>query len=484
MANNLSAFGLSALNVVWSDTSNSTPVPGHPLLFTRTEAPQGLLLRKVSGIQEAISVGGLFLCDVGNPSKWAFWVGDTLTTALGSSTLGKYPKPDASSPDPIYDLRPRRTWEGALLGYMNDPDANLWVLSMERRYYGGDLYQRFELANYFGSTATVAAYGIVTAADEGQGYSNAGPNTRSYVATKVLMNVPFSKYMTDVKASQLALVPSDLRQYYDDVFTSTLAAFPGSPKKPTVAITTVWAGNVEVAPAAFTPVKHQPAYSSAGTPMTFLNTAGHPNVWQIATGIRNPASLGYSQDAVYAGDTNIPNHIGNGVSAWSEFVYTDVNSPQRGRSPTTSAAYRLMTRVGFSASQHGSYKGIVFTGGTHPSTNLGLQTGTVSGLNVGYLRDCQLLARSLVGGSRYALDTPNHANLADLVNSTLDDQVFVVGAEPTFEAEAAAEQAALVVQNEDVGSAPMNQRGTLPYYITEFNRLWDENAKALAKSQS
>lgn len=480
MANSLSVFGLSALNVVWNDSTGHVAIEGRTKLRIARDGPAGVLLKRVASIQEAVTLGGLYLYDVANPQKWYFVCGNTLLDALRTKQLGKCASGENDSSNSAqWDLVGRKRWYGSQKGYKNH-NGEL-VLSMIREYFGGDLYLRFGLRDYFGSTATVGALGIVTGASEGRGFSRVDDAlTHSYMATQVPMSVPFSRYLADIKASQLELVPADVRDYYARTFADAVAAYVDKDAKPTIAITTIWEGNTEIAP-----VRWKPPKVGGENNYTALNLSGMPSYHNIKTGIRDKSTLQYPQDCVYQ-DVNVANPTNSfGVDVWSKWNYD--SEPARGRDVTVGSYARVMTRIGHAASPLGSYQGIVHHGDDHPRDVLGAQNGVVSGLQVGYLRDFHVLGRSLVGGQRYATAQANHEHLADLVIETLDDQLSAAAQDQTGVERAEADvesEAAQVLANEDPNVAPMYQRGTLSIHLARFSNLWDERAKALAKREN
>lgn len=480
MANSLSVFGLSALNVVWGDSTGHTAVEGRSKLRIAQNGPAGVLLKRVASIQEAVTLGGLYLYDVADPKKWYFVCGNTLIDALRTKQLGKCPSGETDGDNRLqWDLIRRKRWYGSQKGYAGYNGG--LVLSRVREYFGGDLFLRFGLRNFFESTATVGALGLVTGASEGRGFSQIdGALTHSYMASQVPMNVPFSRYLADIEASQLELVPADVRDYYARTFNEAVAAYVDKDAKPTIAITTVWEGRTEIAP-----VRWKPPKVGGGTTITALNVAGMPSYNYIKTGIRDPSTLQYPQDCVYE-DRNVSNPTKTfNVDVWSAWNYN--SEPAKGRDVTVGSYARLMTRIGHAASPLGSYQGIVHHGDNHPKDVLGAQNGVVSGLHVGYLRDFHVLGRSLVGGQRYATAQANHEHLADLVIETLDDQLGAA-AQGTTGAEReesdVENEASEVLANEDPKVAPMYQRGTLSIHLARFSNLWDERAKALAKKEN
>lgn len=480
MANSLSIFGLSALNVVWGDSTGHAAVEGRTNLRIAQDGPAGVLLKRIASIQEAVTLGGLYLYDVANPQKWYFVCGSTLLEALRMKQLGKCPSGETDNSNNLqWDLMRRKRWYGTQKGYVGYNGG--LVLSRVREFFGGDLFLRFGLRNYFGSTATVGALGIVTGASEGRGFSQIdGALTHSYMATQVPMNVPFSRYLADIKASQLALVPADVRDYYARTFDAAVAAYVDKDAKPTIAITTVWEGRTEIAP-----VRWKPPKVGGGTNVSALNLPGMPSYHYIKTGIRDLSTLRYPQDCVYE-DRDVSNPANaRGVDTWSNWNYD--SEPARGRDVTVGSYARVMTRIGHAASPLGTYQGIVHHGDNHPREVLGAQNGVVSGLQVGYLRDFHMLGRSLVGGQRYATAQANHEHLADLVIETLDDQLGASAQDQTGverEESDVEGEAMEVLANEDPKVASMYQRGTLSIHLARFSNLWDERAKALAKKEN
>lgn len=482
--NSLSTFGLAVGDLKWNSDSGTTRVAGYEELRIAPEGPEGLLLRRVAGINEALACGGIYLHDVADPRKWWFACGNTLREMLYYSQFGTKAviAPEASRP---YDLVARRGWEG-YYSYAQPTVATppRYRVGNQNVFSGGDVYARYVLAQYFGSNAEVAAFAVVTGADAGWGHAHAGSGvTHSFMSTSVPMNAPFSSYLQAIRASQLEAVPSSLRGYYEQAFDMAISDYPSINLRPTVAITTVWAGVTEVAPTRWKPLVYE---GTMGAPSPWNGNPPHlPYFGYFSTGFRDPDTLQYPRDAIYREERVAPDPLWK----WEFGNHTEEWSLEHRRV----AKARMMTRPGHCGSPKGQHKGVVLSAHSHPSESMGLQVGEVSGLKVGLLRDGHLLGRSLIGGTRYADEDANHSNLAELVVSTLDQERDVSegpysnhNKSEVGDGDEAAVLAAsdAVLLNGATGERSIYQMGTLPSELEKFSRYWDQLAKQVARNAS
>lgn len=453
-------FGIDS-DVDFADTTGQTLVAGQTRLVTKSDAPEGLLFKRISNFQEAVDCGGLFLYSKTTPAKWMFIVGTTLHRVLKDNKLGIVSTIARTADDVLFKYKPVGKYAGNELGKDNS--------GVEQGYKtdrGGDFEIILTDVHYFGKD-DVGALGVATGAEEGFGISQARsvgfnvvngslPNNKAstgigYVASIIPMNAPFSTFMTKVKPALLAEVPSAIRSYYERTFNQVLAAYSGKDSKPTISINTHWVGGSIATPNMPKPILKDTAVAING--ISFWAQSTH------AASYKGWESVSFSGKAL------------------SNATTFDLKSTQK---------YRFICRAGFRGANETTHPLMEDHWACSEKVPLSSPTGLVGQLKVGVLRDGQLLKRSLVDKVLYA-DTPSsHADLAALVNETLDVFEFDQGALKTDAtlSEATAEADLLLGPDTTGATGNIYQVGTLPLHITAFSNAWDAAAKALADQEN
>lgn len=452
-------FGLAS-TLDFEHTTGQTLVSGQTRLVTKTalQAPEGLLLKRVASFQEAVDAGGLFLYSKTNPTRWMFVIGKTLHRVLAANKLGIVSAFKRPVGDVAFKYKPVPKYAG--YGVARDSFGND---AMYQTDPGGDFEIILSDMAYFGQSA-VGALGIATGAEDGFGVSNAMSSGLSavngslpsaapavgigFAASIIPMNAPFSTFMRKARPALVAAAPSDIRKYYERTFEAVLAAYAEKDSKPTISVHTHWLG------------------ASITTPFM-----PKPKVVDTAVTVNGVYFWAQSTNTSYAGRKT--GSIAGG-DAGSAGAYTQRSSQK----------YRFIVRPGF--------YGATVT--THPlmedwwdhseKTQMSSPTGTVGALKVGVLRDGQLLKRSLVDLQLYASQPSSHADLAQLVNETIDSFEFDQGDLPTGATLAEAIQQSDLLMSLESTTGNIYQLGTLPVHITKFNTAWDQAAKALADEEN
>lgn len=459
MAADLINMGLSNA-ISWSTTVGLTRVSGAQRLFTCNTGPQGVLYKRVANIGEAMQCGGLFLFDIGSPDKWLFLVGRTLVRDIKERRVGKV----ATLSQSWANLIRIREWDGHMYGYQEQTQA----VSLDRVTVGGVIMPTFDLMDYFASDRDLGAFGIVTGATDGRGQSHSvhsgfGPGATSYMSSHVPMTVPLAKFLVDTKEVTIGAAPDVVKQVYRDTFDAAVEAVGAATIYPTIAVTTVWDGTEEIGiPRVELRKQFAPGVTSspfAGTPFTIAPTLTYDDPLAPPTSsgtVANGYGAPYAPDAVPVVHATVlyPGYPGMSGSGYDDYVMSGT----------------LVSK---------------------PGVNIrAKQTGTVERLNVGYIRDHHVLARSLVGGNRYATEPASHEKLANLVIESMDlisgDTARPDRTDPVL---AKADDASRVLASSGAarsGSlfarAPAFQQGTLIEELYKFSSTWDRFAENEALS--
>lgn len=444
--------------IVWDSSVTLTRVSNTTRLFKSSTGPAGLLYKRVSSIGGALEAGGLMLYDVGAPDRWLFIVGRSLVRDIQRRELGSV----ASLPQYWANLRRLREWDGHAYGYQEQTQ----VVSLDRVTVGGIIMPTIESTPYFGSNRTLAAIAIVTGATDGRGQSHSvqsgfGEGATSYMSSLVPMSVPMQKFLQDTKNVTLDAAPAIARECYEKTFLGACAAVDASRKFPTIGITTVWDGAEEIGIPQVSMVKQMTAGATVtpftGTPFTQVPTLKYDDALAPPTSsgtVANGFGPPYAPEAVPVVHATAlyPGYPGMAGSPYDDYVLSGT----------------VVSKAGIAI---------------RPK-----QTGAIENLNVGYLRDCHVLGRSLVDGMRYATEPPSHASLAALVIESMDQMSGDVSrpdrttpvlrededASRTLASSGSARGASLF------SKAPAYQQGTLIEELYLFSSTWDRYAENAA----
>lgn len=435
--------------LVFNDTTDMTAIPGTTSLFRSAIGPEGLLYKKVASIAEAAKVGGVML--IGGANEWVFYCGRDLEYALKSSKLGKVLALSAATDKGLLTFSSREDWNGERrLERLGDPTKSFTYTTP-----GGVFQPAFEEVDFLPLTGTaVRVFAIVCSATSGHGYSASKDTVKinawiaastnspySYMMTEVPFGPTFAEFMRKVRGPAIAAVPDDVKGYYESTLESTLDGFAYSNSKPTIGVSTYWAGQTRWTGGQFEPADWPSTYTAVEP------VCVNPPVESAAT-----VTGGW--------DGRLPNPV------FDRAPILIVNGQP---------GIRYLHASGLPYMVHNTHLSLR-KGNFQPAQ------GVVGGLNVGYLKDLHTLAHSLVDGVRLATLDSSHADLASYVNelvfedklatrapSKMDDAILVesyIGQRTTN----------FLPTSPDVFSP-----GTLPGLISAFSKRWDLNAISAAK---
>lgn len=461
--------------LTYAGTIGVNPIPGTASLVTVVGGPEGILLKRVANLQEAINCGGLLLRN-STSQQWMFYVGNTLTKVISSDSLGKvltWPNVVRDSAHEQIDLSLVEAWRGGHIDQQKDgTEFDDWTCP------GYEFKAKMIAAPFFATDVALQAFGVVCSASDGSGVSHPASldhgtfgdtlpayvgEGMGYMSTEVPLNETFKSFFERIKPAQVAKIPDNLKEHYTATYEEVMAATSYKELRPTTAVCTYWKSSALWSGAVFSPL-------DVTAPM-----GSHAH----GDGIR---VLDYS--------------------AWNTLL--QVNSKREFMGPSaTSPGYdryqHPQTRIDFAAKHRYDVRPGEVDNAVTGLADLTYQTrycakvrdmvpgvGKVAGLNVGLLRDLHVLKRSKVDEQRFALEPANYASIGALVNDSvvqfngsLDLSTFDT-ASPTLI------QAALTALPQIVSSESTSifSRGTLPYMIERFSNAWDEAAMAHAKANS
>lgn len=454
-------FGL-ANPLLFTPSVKQTAIAGRTRLVTVQGAPEGLLLKQVTSIQDAVACGGLMLYDETNEHCYVL-TGNLLLSALKDRTLGDV-LVMASAPTAL-KITPVVKWSyGTVFTQLGGG-----MLDMRKP---GLLIETGTpvVKKYFPVGSSLHVYGVVVSSTDGMIISHPMDDDLGsfglpascydpilpiaaigFISTEVPINDSFAAYFNKVLPTALAAIPDDLKRYYQDTYVATMDAAAYHSDKPTVAVTTFWKNGAlwsgEVASARdvitsnpdFLDSFRLTQYVSAELNLRLYSTS-------ISTG-------GYDQYSQPDTNTNRPGQVRIDLRPGSYH-------------PAISKFPMLGFRAAFAVK----------------ARDLTIPSGVVGGLKAGVLKDLHVLKRSLVDGLLFAdVDSP-FANLGELVNDTYTDfgaPELVTSTIFTTPASALAD-ARPISQVVDARPLCVFSRGTLPALLENFSRAWDAAAEARA----
>lgn len=458
MANNLSTLGLSCASLSFTSTAGQSVLNGAVNCVLLASQPDGMLLRRVQSLNEAISLGGLFLYDSTDAGKWWFACGHTLLDAIRRKVIGKVESMSQDGKNYLLVRRQRDFSHQSFVDYGSP--------SGERITLGGDLHTVHGYEDMF-EGRDVIALGVVTGATEGRGRSYApnGWSPFSYLATLVPMNVTFEQFITkkEVYEKAIELVPNDLKGFYVDTFASTLATFAQKTAKPSIAVTTFWRGTEEVG----LPKSVDVAWTTLpGGICPSADGASSPDILDPSIVYGSNITSGYNGT------------VGTRELGWRLEGTQFLGSPVGG---LTSAKFTNKSRVGYPQMRQSGWVGPVLLGDASRLSYGEKQVGEIEGMKVGYFRDFHVMKRALVDGQRYAEDSSSFTSLAAMVNSTFGEPLDTSRV-PSVGTVEQLENLLSDFATADIGQHRiMQQRGSLPDTIEKFNDNWDQAAMTRAK---
>lgn len=471
-------YGLT--NPITFSTMSLTPVGNTVNLFRGgSHAPEGVLLKRITCIEDAIDAGGLLLINKTNPNtsmaKFVFYAGETLKAALRNDLIGKVA---ARGPSQFSitagDIRHRNR-----VHYKYD-DTDMYQFQMWREGFAVRPIISYENA-FANGTDTIDAWGIVTAATRGAGVdgfklfgrSNAGwayqtADNYGFMATDTAMSVSMTQFLMTEKAHILGSVDPDFRSYYTHVYDQIAA---NRPVKPAISATTVWKNSV-LSPlpvvtggTMYGAPNLLPGYYTDQAPVTGFAGTEAASPINYTYGIDGARGGGYKAYSPLPGEESRAGP-GTNFTVHSRFVLSPALGRYHSSAPLLPALVADFTDIIASTST--------------PSQ------GSIGAYNVGLLRDAHVFGRSLVDGLRFATGYSVHTNLAELINSTYstirDEGALEPAAEATLTHLSALSGADSEYMATVFGSA--FAAGELPFAMERFMANLDDAAKAYAESQN
>lgn len=441
-------FGLNA-DPIFVPPAGVNTYAGFNNLISFVGQPEGLLLRRITAVKDALDFGGIILVQ---GTSWIFYVGKTLVEALAQNKLGMYS--DVASGQVINFTRVE-----SMDGFTQD------ATGAQSTTKGGRSMTTWEERPFFNPvTGPIYAYGVVTSATEGYGYDSAPASTMwsgnagvhsvnqpmsgtSYVSTVCPMDTTFEAFMSTVLTRALSLVPSNVRQYYVTTYDAAMASFPGRLVKPSIGVNTHWSGiNIATTRGRF---KH----ANVGAPQVMpANEASMPTVWSATSQL--PAGT------VYPVYNYTPVYFRGNRCGHFPFRSPGLLFPPMGAAADGNSCFTLVNTVGFGA-------------------------GTLGGLQIGMIRDAQVLLRSVMLGNRYAEAPAGFSNLAEYVMSQTDTTGTTVSRSfnpEQLKGNNAAIIAAVSGENAWGQQNSVFARGNISTLLDAFDSHWNEKALQAASA--
>lgn len=396
---NLTSAGLpNTLN--WNPAVTKLPNSSR-LVYSQSRQPEGVLLKIVPSLEDAIDAGGIFLRN--SAGKWMFAIGDTLRDIIASGKLGQFATNVSNVYQTEFDKRLTATVNWAT---QRDPVNEYWSDTFNGVYAKGSTGYR----SYFAASDVLEVFAVVTSANRGLGYSNGSavmpPNVTSplttdafgFMATDTPMTATMTQFLMSTKAATLASIESDFRGYYAAVFDAVAA---NRTLKPRLAAVTAWKNGLLCG----APVLEEKAVFIA---QDDLRLAFIP--------------VGSSETLYYATNPPLAERIGGDTTHHPTGAYTPpqvLSGSTTGTNGQASANIKVMIqpRLGFYLPgtpempclmrQYGDQ----YTFAPEPA-------GDIGRYQIGRLRDAQLLGRSLVDLQLFGTQVANYTDIARYVNST------------------------------------------------------------------
>lgn len=396
---NLTSAGLpNTLN--WAPTV--TKLPGSTrLVYGQSRQPEGVLLKVVPSLEDALDAGGIFLRNAAG--KWMFAIGDTLRDIIAAGKLGQF----STNVDNIYQTEiEKRLAQTVEWSTIRSPSTEYWSDTYAGVYAKGSTGYR----SFFDAGDVLEVLAVVTSANRGLGYSvgsairppnvstPVGTDAFSFMATDTPMSSTMTQFLMSTKSATLAGIQSDFRGYYAAVFDAVAA---NRTTKPKLAAVTAWRNGLLCG----TPVlEEKGVFRSRDEVYNALVPTGITAATYYSS---NPVPiLRIGGDSTHApGGAYTPVQITSGSHTGTNGpAAIDIQlmvQPRLGfYLPGTPAMPCLMTQYGD-----------VYTFAPEPA-------GDIGRYQVGRLRDAQLLGRSLVDGQLFGTQVANYTDIARYVNAT------------------------------------------------------------------
>lgn len=452
-------YGLNTVKpLVFGLPAGFSLIAGTTRLVESVIAPEGLLLKSVSSIEEAAACGGVMLYSAAS-GRYLIYQGVLLHKALSLDLLGKV-APWALDRDQVktaISLIPLAYHEYVWRAESTDGDR-AWT----KTNFGGEVVFNRRLVNYFPDSEELTVLGVVCSATTGMITSHptdippstiashlgtGNPAALGFVSTYVDLPESMTQVLQRIYSKIIPTVPAELRSFYSSVFADAVSTFPFRNTVPSIAISTYWRNGrlwtgrhykPKIAPSGETdPLGLSGGIAGDGWPKLSENGFIYPN---------EPASVTVNPGRLVLG--HLPG------------AYSSAN-----------VIFPNLTDQDFSC---------------EPGDALSVPTGVCAGLKVGLLRDGHVLARSYVGGATLFQDTPSvFADLAALVNdAVVEMDVPYASAHPQATIDNMPElegRASLGATSTYSMELSIFTPGTLPLLLQQFSKHWDTLAWQEAK---
>lgn len=455
-------FGL-ANPLVFTPSVRQAAVAGMTRLVTVQGAPEGLLFKQVTSIQDAVACGGIMLYDEVD-AHYIVLTGNSMLSAIKDGTLGDVlamaSAPTALKITPVDKWRYGRVFTQLGGGIKDMRKPGLLIET------GTPVVKKF-----FKVSRQLHVYGVVVSSTDGMIISHPADDDLGvfglpaacygvvepiaaigFITTEVPINEPFAAYFNRVLPKALEAIPADLQAYYTATYVATMDAAAYKADHPTVAVTTYWKNGLlwsgEVASARDVVISAEAFFES------FRST-------QYVSPELNLR--------LYASDVTSANY--------NVYSSPDVNEVRPGKC-------RIDLRPGSYHPSVSKYPMLGFRSAlSTKERDLTVPSGEVGGLKAGVLKDLHVLKRSLIDKVLFADVVSPFANLGELVNDTYTDfgaPEIVTSTIFSTPASALAD-ARPISRAVDARPLCIFSRGTLPALLESFSRAWDEAAKANAQ---
>lgn len=441
-------------NLLFTAGPGVSAISGTTKLVTHSGGPEGVLLKKVGSIQDAVNCGGIYLY---NGERSVMYVGDSLKKVISKSKLGKVAAWTALNGVTTTACKLVTmahwdhilTWKSGLnvVGSVSTPSGQLSPRIAEKDFFpfSGDVYALGVVCSATDGMWQSRSIDLFPGDIYGTGMPAVTYESIGYMSTEIALPDTFDTFMTRVYNTAMSAVPAGAQQYYADTFKLTIDACSFKQVRPTVAVCSYWKGQAEWDGATFGPLRS--SFPQVGGPSGWgAGLAG--GRWP--TGTQKGGEGSYNSTATKEGHIEyvfVPGFYYAGCDDMPWLVHQDVLCTQ--------------------------------------AKNLKPPSGAVAGLKVGELADLHSLERSLVRGIRRATLPSSHTDLVDFVLHPLDE---------SFVPYAASYDTADVVQVEvqSRSSQPVTpsnaisifDKGSLKNMVSRFSELWDEAALTRARASS